>query len=184
MDEEEYQLWQIDVMNELYRVTKDDGNFFYNHKNRISEGVLITPYSWILKTNWIVRQEIVWDTTNIVNPDDRRFLPIHEQIYWLSKTITRVYNNTQRFSDCWVFRNNLTRRETGHPATFPIEIVIRILSVLPDAKLVLDPFMGSGTTAVACVENNRDFVGIEISERYVDTASERIKLSAAQGMLF
>lgn len=174
MNEADYQLWQIKIMNELYRVTKEDGNFFYNHKNRIKDFRIISPYEWILSTYWTLRQEVIWDTTNQINQDARRFIPCHEQIYWFSKLRTHIDNTKERLNDCWVFRNKLKRKDTMHPATFPIEVIDRLLSVLPDAKLVLDPFMGSGTTALACIDNKRDYVGIEVSETYVANANSRI----------
>jgi site-specific DNA-methyltransferase (adenine-specific) len=183
MPEDEYQNWQIEVMNELYRVVKDDGNFFYNHKNRIKDFKIISPYEWILKTKWTLRQEIIWDTTNEVNQDARRFIPCHEQIYWFSKNKTHIDNTGERLNDCWIFRNKLKRKDTGHPATFPIELIIRLLSVLPSAKLVLDPFMGSGTTALACIDLNRDYVGIEVSPAYVDITNRRIEEKCAQEVL-
>jgi modification methylase len=171
-------------MAELYRVTKDDGHLFYNHKNKIKNFRIISPYEWILKTNWILRQEVIWDTTNQINQDARRFIPCHEQIYWFSKSIVHIDNTKERFNDCWVFRNKLKRKDTGHPATFPIEVIIRLLSVIPNAQLVLDPFMGSGTTALACIELNKNYVGIEISQTYTDISNERIKNKCAQGILF
>lgn len=183
MPEEEYQDWQVKCMDELYRVTKEDGNFFYNHKNRIKNFRIISPYEWILKSKWILRQEIIWDTTNQVNQDARRFIPCHEQIYWFSKTITHIDNTAERLNDCWVFRNKLKRKDTGHPATFPIEVITRILSVVPNARFVLDPFMGSGTTALACIELDRDYIGIELSPSYVDIINRRIEERCMQGRL-
>ena len=52
-----------------------------------------------------------------------------------------------------------------------------------DAQTILDPFMGSGTTGVACVNLGRKFIGIEIERRYFDIACERIERAQAQGRL-
>ena len=52
---------------------------------------------------------------------------------------------------------------------------IDIISCFPNAKVVLDPFMGSGSTGVACVNTNRKFIGIELDERYYDISCKRIK---------
>ena len=82
-------------------------------------------------------------------------------------------NNKEAYSDCWVFRDKLKRKETGHPATFPIEIVKRILEIC-NGKLVLDPFMGSGTTGIACKELGRNFIGMEIEPKYFEIAKRRI----------
>ena len=56
-----YQAWQIDVLNELLRVTKPGGSLFYNHKIRWDKGNLIHPYTWISDSDWSLRQEIIWD---------------------------------------------------------------------------------------------------------------------------
>ena len=56
----------------------------------------------------------------------------------------------------------------------PLEVMDRIIKILPDNITVVDPFCGSGTTGVACVKNNIDFVGIEIVEEYVKIANERL----------
>src|SRR5665647_1719995 len=60
MPEEVYQQWQIEVLNECFRVLKEDGSMWYNHKNRIKEGKQITPYEWLLKTKFITKQEVIW----------------------------------------------------------------------------------------------------------------------------
>ena len=65
-----------------------------------------------------------------------------------------------------------------HLAPFPIELsdkVIKYYSYVGD--VVLDPFMGSGTTAVSCVRNNRDFIGLELHQEYIDMATSRLGLT-------
>ena len=64
---------------------------------------------------------------------------------------------------------------TGHPAVFPLQLAKdHILTWSNEGDLVLDPFMGSGTTGVACVNTNRNFIGYEIDETYFNIAKERI----------
>lgn len=73
--------------------------------------------------------------------------------------------------------------KTGHPAVFPLKLAIdHILSWSVDGDTILDPFAGSGTTGIACVENNRNFIGYEIDEKYYNIAKSRI--SNTQGRLF
>src|SRR6056297_967674 len=55
LPEEEYQKQQIKVLNECFRVLKEDGSMWYNHKNRIKSGVQITPYEWLLKSKFIIK---------------------------------------------------------------------------------------------------------------------------------
>lgn len=68
------------------------------------------------------------------------------------------------------------QNKTGHPAVFPKRLAIdHILSWSDAGDTVLDPFMGSGTTGVACINTDRNFIGIELDEQYFNIAQERIK---------
>jgi DNA modification methylase len=71
-----------------------------------------------------------------------------------------------------------------HPTQKPTGLMEWCISFFPDADTFLDPFMGSGTTGVACVNLRRKFIGIEIEEKYFDIACERIVAAYAQGRLF
>lgn len=62
-----------------------------------------------------------------------------------------------------------------HPAQKPVDLIRRFISLSSqEGDLVLDPFTGSGTTAIACQEENRNFIGFEKDEKYYNLASERI----------
>ena len=63
---------------------------------------------------------------------------------------------------------------SAHPTQKPVEVMAWCLGFLPDARTILDPFMGSGTTGVACVQLGRKFIGIELEPRYFDIACRRI----------
>lgn len=65
----------------------------------------------------------------------------------------------------------------------PLEVMKNIIGVLPDDITILDPFMGSGTTGVACAELGRKFIGIEIEPEYFELAQERIKTAHHMEML-
>lgn len=67
-----------------------------------------------------------------------------------------------------------------HPTQKPVEVMKWCLSFLPDAETILDPFMGSGTTGVACVKLGRKFIGIEIDPGYFEIAAKRIRQAYAQ----
>lgn len=76
------------------------------------------------------------------------------------------------------------RNHSGHPTEKPVEVMCWCLGFVPDAKTILDPFMGSGTTGVACVKLGRKFIGIEIEEKYFDMACKRIEAACKQPDLF
>ena len=84
-------------------------------------------------------------------------------------------------------RDPLARGDYGdraHPTQKPVALMEWCLGFLPDAHTILDPFMGSGTTGVACAKLGRAFVGIEIDERYFDIACRRIEQAYRQADLF
>jgi len=74
--------------------------------------------------------------------------------------------------------------ERYHPTQKPLEVMKWAIELCPKAQTVLDPFMGSGTTGVACVALNRKFIGIEREPKYFDIACKRIEQAYAQGQLF
>ncbi len=71
-----------------------------------------------------------------------------------------------------------------HPTQKPIRVMEWCIGFLPDARTILDPFMGSGTTGVACAKLGRKFIGIEICEEYFDIACARIEAAYAQPDMF
>ena len=73
----------------------------------------------------------------------------------------------------------------NHPAIFPEKLAHdHIISWSNKGDTVLDPFMGSGTTAKMCEKLNRKWIGIEISEEYCEIAAQRIEMESRQGRLF
>jgi DNA modification methylase len=68
----------------------------------------------------------------------------------------------------------MAEKDPRHPAPFPIELPRRILASV-EGKVILDPFMGSGTTGVACMETGRKFLGIEKEESYFRIAVNRLR---------
>jgi len=87
-----------------------------------------------------------------------------------------------RLIDCTIASTNAER--IGHPTQKPLKVMQWCLFFIPDAQTILDPFMGSGTTGVACANLGRKFIGIEIEPKYFDIACERIRLAYAQPKLF
>ena len=175
MPESEYQEWQINFINECARILKNDGSLLYNHKNRIKNGVQITPYQWLLKTNLFIKQEVVWFNGS-QNFDKIRFYPMTERIYWLAKNPkTKLYNKINHHD----FFNRDEWKPVGskgkHTRAFPVKMVEDLLECFENAEIILDPFMGSGSTGVACKQLNRNFIGIELDEKYFEIAKKRIE---------
>ncbi len=70
---------------------------------------------------------------------------------------------------------NVSKAKTGHPGQMPVEAMKNIIGILPDGIVAIDPFLGSGTAAVACAELGVPFIGYEIVEEYAEMANERVK---------
>jgi site-specific DNA-methyltransferase (adenine-specific) len=180
LPEENYQQWQVEVLDELFRVTKPGGSLFYNHKHRWVDGVLIQPFDWLKKTKWIIKQEIVWDRAIAANMRGWRFWQVDERIYWLYKPKNgyligkELKSKHAKFSSMWRIRPE--PRKDSHPAPFPIELPTRIIfSVLnTKKKIVADPFCGTGTTLVAAKLLGHRYFGIDISPEYVEYANNRL----------
>lgn len=81
-------------------------------------------------------------------------------------------------------RNGAASGIKHHPTEKPVALMEWCLGFLPDAQTILDPFMGSGTTGVACVKHGRSFVGIELDEEYFETACRRIEEEYARPRMF
>ncbi len=180
-DEEAYQRWQIEVLNELWRITRPGGSFFYNHKLRWVRGVMYHPYSWVRQSKWIVRQELIWDRMIAANLCGWRFWQVDERIYWLYKPIgdhlvgRELRSRHALLTSIWRFP---PERKNPHPAPFPLALPLRaIYSVLDErvGGVVIDPFAGSGTTLVAAKILGHHYIGIEISPAYVTMARQRLQ---------
>jgi len=83
------------------------------------------------------------------------------------------------------FINTKNNLKTSHPAEMPVYPIMKLLEWFSEPNaLILDPFLGSGTTAEACLRTNRNFVGIELNEEYVEMAKKRIKSYLEQRKVF
>ena len=75
----------------------------------------------------------------------------------------------------WTFPA-VSAKEVGHPAPFPVELPYRLIQLYTyEGEVVLDPFMGSGQTAIAAIKTGRLYIGYDIEEEYVKLAERRIK---------
>lgn len=168
MPHKEYVKWQNNCLKEMFRLIKNDGAIFYNHKRRVQNG-LLQDRDDILK-GLPVRQIIIWKRAGGINFNPGYFLPTHEVIYLIPKPKFKLVPKANAYGDVWEFVQEM---KNPHPAPFPVALVDRIISSTY-AEIVLDPFMGSGTTAIAAMGNGRKYIGIELSQDYCNMAEERI----------
>jgi len=163
-----YVEWQRACLTEMLRIIPDSGAIFYNHKWRV-QGGLLQDRSDIME-GFPVRQIIIWKRKGGINFNSSYFLPTYEVLYMIAKPKFKLTPKANRYGDVWEIKQE---RNNKHPAPFPLELAERVISST-SAETVLDPFMGSGTTALAAKNLGRDFVGIDISSEYCKMAETRV----------
>lgn len=174
----EYVKWQRDCLNEMMRIIPEDGAIFYNHKWRVQGGLLQDRQDIV--GGFPVRQIIIWKRKGGLNFNAGYFLPTYEVIYLIAKSKFKLVIKANAHGDVWDFTQEMNNE---HPAAFPVKLIDRIISAT-NAKIVLDPFMGSGTTAVSAINFARDYIGIDISPDYCEMARKRIKQHQSQSKLW
>lgn len=168
--EADYQASQRAMVAQLLKTC--DGSVFYNHKLRHGIkriGRVIHPMEWLYGLPlWC---EIVWDRGGGLAFNSLRFIHSDERIYQFGHP--KVWHDLG-FTTVW--RIPPTSQGVDHPCPFPIEIPSRCIASTTDpGDLILDPFMGSGTTLGAAKDLGRRAIGIEIEERYCEVAAKRME---------
>lgn len=172
---QDYCKWQIDILNECYRIVKDNGVLFYNHKDKFKDEEYKNPIEILFNTQWKIKQNIIWDRGSAISYNAGMFGDVYENIYYCYKgTSPKTKTNHNILGTIW--RIN---RETqiNHPAPFPLELPLRaIYSIFDDEenKTIMDIFNGSGTTGVASLLLNHKYIGIDISTKYLDMSIKRL----------
>ncbi len=192
------------VFKECYRVLCDGGRACINIANigrkpyiSLTRGI----YEIMESIGFLSRGEIIWNksasagtstawgswcsASNPVLRDVHEYILIFSKNSFgrkLSKKEKDIKKNTiikeeflEYTKSIWTFNAESAKR-IGHPAPFPLELPTRLIKLYSFTNdIILDPFMGSGTTALAAVNNNRFFIGYEIEEKYIKIAYERLK---------
>ena len=125
---------------------------------------------------WVWRGIVVWDKTEASRPPGPAYFRHQcEYILWATKGATR-----KDAGGPWhgVIRLPVSQADKHHVTGKPTELMRRLVQVAPPGGLVLDPFLGSGTTAVACQLEGRRFVGYELEPVYLEIAQRRLEAAA------
>ena len=134
------------------------------------------------KLGYFVSDLIVWHKSNPI-PLQKRLTNATEYIFVLSKTPKVKYYTTKYTHN--VIKSGVASSGLGHSAVFPEDIPNFCLqNFTKENDLVLDCFMGSGTTALSCVKSNRNFIGFEINKEYIELSKKRIEPILKQKKLF
>jgi site-specific DNA-methyltransferase (adenine-specific) len=167
-----------DWIKACIRVLSDSGTIWISGTlhNHPSVGVILKKLGL-----WIIN-DIIWYKPNATPLlANNRCAPSTELIWVASRTkkyffnydLAKQINGGKQMKNLWTI--NAERHKTKHPTEKPESLLNRIILLGSNENdIVLDPFLGSGTTGVVAVQNNRKFVGIEISKEYFDIARDRI----------
>jgi site-specific DNA-methyltransferase (adenine-specific) len=197
---QEYRQFLKRVWQETYRILVPGGRACINIAN-LGRKPYIPLHAFIvedmLALGFLMRGEIIWNKASSSSPStawgswlsaaNPALRDIHEYILVFSKSVFRRENAARRRStisraefleftkSVWSFPAE-PARGVGHPAPFPVELPYRLIQLYTFAEeVVLDPFMGSGQTAIAAIKTNRHYVGYDISEEYIKLAEKRVK---------
>ena len=165
---DKYVKWQREGLEQMIRVVNNHGAIFYNHKWRVQDGLLQDRQDIV--SGFPVRQIIIWKRKGGINFNAGYFLPTYEVIYLIAKKKFTLAPKANAHGDIWEFMQDMNN---PHPAPFPIALIERIISST-NAEIILDPFMGSGTTAIVARNLGRKYVGIETSPEYCKMAENRL----------
>lgn len=196
MDEADYRKLLENVFNECKRVVKDDGSIWINIKNRVNDGVVMPPF-WIQNffQDMYLKNLIIWNF-DWGGSTSKRFAPRYEFVFWFVKDKDkytfnlddvkvpalnyrpdRYKSQLKNPTDVWrisMVSGNFEER-TAHPAQYPEQLIERIiLTGSNPGDVIMDPFMGSGTTAVVAKKLGRHYLGYEVVKEYCDMAKERL----------
>lgn len=132
---------------------------------------------------WYLRSDIIWNKPN-AQPESVGDRPTrsHEYLFLLSKSERYKFDvravrgpNDRRIRTVWDIQTQWYPEASGHFATFPLQLVDPCIQLSTEpGDLVLDPFLGSGTTALCAALRARRFVGVELSEKYLEIARNRL----------
>lgn len=208
MDFSDYYDWCEKWLVEIYRVLKNDGRLCLNHY--FSYGQSDNRQAPLMELNYI-SQKIGFKHHGVALWNDKTLTKRTAWGSWKSASAPYVNspfegililykNNWKKFnkgestisdkefveacSGVWNLKPE-THKKYNHPAPFPISLPLRCINLLTyKGDLVLDPFMGSGTTAIACIETERNYIGIEKDLTFYNLINKRINDYKSQTNLF
>lgn len=196
----EYLAFLKRVWKEVRRVLVPGGRACINIAN-LGRKPYIPLHAFIvedmLDLNFLMRGEIIWNKASSSSPStawgswlsaaNPTLRDIHEYILVFSKNTFSRKNRNKRKStipkeeflkftkSVWTFPAEPAHK-VGHPAPFPVELPYRLIQLYTyENEVVLDPFIGSGQTAIAAIKTNRHWIGYDVEEEYVQLAERRIK---------
>ncbi|MCD7123276.1 DNA-methyltransferase [Limosilactobacillus caviae] len=160
------------VLDELIRVMKKINIYVFCSQKQIP--LLINYFNVKHKCNWNL---LTWHKTNPVPACKNKYLSDTEYIFFAREKGVPIYGEYKTKRTYYVTPLNTKEKKLyNHPTVKPQEILMNlIVNSSNKSDIVLDPFMGSGSTGVAAIKNDRRFIGFEINGEYFNTAQNRLQ---------
>ena len=185
---DEYFKWQCDCIREMLRISQ--GLVFYNIQMITGNKVALCKILGEFAEQ--VKEVIIWDKKTAEPAINEGVLNSQFEyiiVFDKANAIARQFKtfNAARgtVTNVWAIGKNTERNIENHGAMFPVDLPRKIIHLFTNENdTVLDPFMGSGTTAVACIKEKRHFIGFELNKDYYDKACRRIDAERRQLSLF
>ena len=170
-----------DVLDEMCRVMKKINIYIFCSQKQIQQ--YLAYFVDGKGCNWNL---ISWHKKNPIPACGNKYLSDTEFILFFREKGVRLYGSYETKRTFYTtLRNQQENIEFGHPTVKPCQIIRNfVINSSQDGDIVLDPFMGSGTTAIACIKERRHFIGFELNKEYFDKAVRRIKAESVQLTLF
>lgn len=183
VDEPEYQNQQNMLFAGLAGRCTPTASLFYNHQLRWRNGTCLHPIDWFKPATWKLRSEIIWDRGGGMMFNARMFCRFDERILWFVQSDKWKWNQASvGLGTVWRIAREQNKE---HPVAFPEEIPHRCIAATTHVgDLVLDPYMGSGTSGAAAAKLRRRFVGCEREQKWFDIACKRISEALKQPDMF
>ena len=169
------------ILDELCRVMKKINIYIFCSQKQIIP--LLDYFVRGKKCNWNL---LCWHKSNPVPACGNKYLTDTEFILFFREKGVRIGGEFKtKFTYYVTTKNVVDKNKYGHPTIKPLGIVQNlIINSSEENGIVLDPFMGSGTTGVACANTGRNFIGIELDDTYYKIAKKRIEDAQAQARIF
>lgn len=183
LDEVSYQIEQNALFAMLATKCTETASLFYNHQLRWRDGICHHPIQWFQPPMWRLRTELIWDRGRGMMFNARMFCRFDERIIWFVRGDKYKWNQGS-VGESTVWRI-APEHNKEHPVAYPEAIPSRCISATTHlGDLVLDPYMGSGTTGAAAVRLGRRFVGVEREPKYFEMAIRKIANAISRPDMF
>lgn len=189
---EEYLSRLTKIWSETYRVLRDDGHMWININTRTkNKKPILIPHDIInscLNLGFKLKDIIIWHKSSGIPTHKNNLVDKHEYFLWFTKSSSYKFNfdyvkDIKDYQNSYLNKGllwNINRKAGSvgkdfiHPAIYPLKLIDRVIKLTThEGDIILDPFLGSGTTMFSAVKNSRNFVGYEYNESFKDLIKYR-----------